>query len=108
LHWLHPLLVGDAPLPNFLGMEWCGLVPRHVLLGYEPRHASDVLAGYFVGWVRHVVATIASFSYREGAGIVTTFPLLDHPDDPLASWLLERLVQIISARTQRDAVPRSL
>jgi hypothetical protein len=108
LHWLHPLLVGDTPLPNFLGMEWCGLAPRHVLLGYEPRHASDVYAGYFVGWVRHVVATMASFSYGKGAGIVTTFPLLDHPDDPLASWLLKRLVQKISARTRSDAVPRSI
>jgi hypothetical protein len=97
LHWLHPSLLGDAPLPNFLSMVWCGLVPRHVLLGYEPRHASDLLAGYFVGWIRHVVPTIARYSFGAGAGIVTTFPLLDHPDDPLAAWLLDRLVHMASA-----------
>jgi hypothetical protein len=96
LHWLHPRVVGDAPLPRHLSMEWAGLVPRHVLVGYEPSHASDVLTGYFVGWMRHAVATTASFTHGAGAAIVTTFPLLEWPDDPLAQWLRERLLDIVS------------
>lgn len=58
----------------------------------------DVLAGYYVGWVRSTVATVGTFSHGAGAGVICTLPLAKaYGADPLATELTHRLIQIIGA-----------
>jgi hypothetical protein len=93
LHWLRPEFVGGARLGPALSSPWAGLVPDHVVLGYRPEHSLDILSGYFVGWLHHVVATTGKFGCGAGFVVVTTFPVLEpYGRDPLATWFLNRLI----------------
>jgi Glycosyl hydrolases family 2, sugar binding domain/Glycosyl hydrolases family 2, TIM barrel domain/Glycosyl hydrolases family 2 len=99
LHWLRPEFVGEARLGPAISSPWAGLVPEHVVLGYRPVHALDILSGYFVGWLHHIVATTGKFRCGAGLVVVTTFPVLEsYGRDPLATWFLNRLVDIAADR----------
>jgi Glycosyl hydrolases family 2, sugar binding domain/Glycosyl hydrolases family 2, TIM barrel domain/Glycosyl hydrolases family 2 len=96
--WLRPALTEGLALRPRIDFSWSGLTHEHVIVGYEHRHCEDVLAGFYVGWVRFTAAAAAGFACRSGAGIVTTFPLAGHyGDDPLATALLDRLIELAGA-----------
>ncbi len=92
--WLRPRLAGGLALGPRLDSAFLDLAPEHVLLGYEPAQAADVLAGLYVGWIHATAATVARARAGAGALVLCTLPLLDAGDDPLAAHLLARLVEI--------------
>jgi hypothetical protein len=95
--WLRRELRSGLPLLARVDLTWEGMNPRHVVLGYAPEAARDVLAGYYVGWIHATAATIAAFRHGAGAALACTFPLLDVAADPLARALLRRLVELAAA-----------
>ena len=96
--WLRPQLTSGLSLLPRVDLVWAGLTPRHVILGYAPETHADVLAGYYVGWLRATVATVASFRHGAGVAIACTFPLLDDAEDPLARAMLRRLRTLAGSR----------
>lgn len=101
--WLRPEVwrgVGTGPR---VGGVFEGLTPSCVITGYSSESARDVLGGYYLGWVRDMVATIGAFRHGAGAGILCAFPLQRHiPGDPLAVHLLNRLAAL--ARVVEPAI----
>lgn len=95
MHWLHPRLTARLNLGPRVDFTFAGLTPEHVITGYEAADHRDILAGYFVGWIRFPVATIATFRHGEGAAILCTFPFARYQGrDPLATVMLNRLVEL--------------
>jgi hypothetical protein len=93
--WLHPRLTGGLDIGPRVDLGFVGLVPDHVLLGYESTDRADVHAGSYVGWLQANAALVAGFRHGAGAGIVTTFPLLGEPaGDPLGRLLRARLTEM--------------
>jgi len=93
--WLLPSLSGDLPRRAPLDFIYQGVLPRHVITGYEPMtHADEVAAGMFVGWVHSPVALL--WRFRQGAGwlTVTTFDLAI--DGPAASTLRNAVLRYAS------------
>ncbi|HEX2052000.1 MAG TPA: glycoside hydrolase family 2 TIM barrel-domain containing protein [Actinomycetota bacterium] len=96
--WLRPALRAGLPLRPRVDLTFLDLVPEHVVAGYEPEAAGDVLAGLYVGWIHATAATVGTFSCGDGAGIVCTFPVAEsYGRDPLATALLDRLVDLAAA-----------
>jgi hypothetical protein len=103
---LHDQLPGLPPR-NPLDFAYEEVLPDHVLLGYDPvRHRDEVAAGMFVGWV-HAPAAIA-WTFRQGRGAVTLTTFRVAPESgPVATLLLERLIQQAAAADRRSS-PRTL
>jgi len=94
--WLRPALTEGLPLRPRMDFSFSGLTPEEVVLGYAPADNRDVLAGSYAGWVRSTVATVGAFSHGSGAGMICTLQLAKAcGDDPLATELIGRLIQII-------------
>jgi hypothetical protein len=102
--WLDHQVLPGLPLRNPLDFAYEEVLPDHVLLGYEPaRHAHEVSAGMFVGWVRAPAAILWTFNQGRGAVTLTTFRVAPETG-PVATLLLERLIQAAAQadrRTQR-------
>jgi hypothetical protein len=91
--WIDPALHPDLPRTNPLDFAFQEVIPDHVLRGYHPqRHASEVSAGMFVGWVHAPAALLWSFAQGRGQMTVTTFKLAPE-HGPIATILLEELIQ---------------
>ena len=72
-----------------------GVTADHVITGYEPAAGSDVLGGYYLGWLRDMAATVGTFRAGSGRGLVCTLRALDgYGRDPLATTLLDRLIEL--------------
>jgi hypothetical protein len=70
----------------------------HVITGYRPAARPDILGGYYLGWLRDLVATVGAFRMGSGQGIVCALPVLDrYGRDPLATALLDRLVELAAS-----------
>ncbi len=96
--WLSPVLGDGLAVGPALGLAFEGLAPRFLLAGYTSAEHLDVLAGHHLGWLHRVRASVAAFAHGGGAGIICTLPLLDvDGTDPLATALLDRMVEIASA-----------
>ncbi|MDQ3785262.1 MAG: glycoside hydrolase family 2 [Actinomycetota bacterium] len=96
--WLRPALTEGLSLRPRMDFSFSGLTPEEVVTGYAPADNRDVLAGFYVGWVRSTVATVGAFSHGSGAGIVCTLPLATaYGADPLATELTHRLIQLLGA-----------
>ena len=96
--WLRPALTEGFPLRPNIDFSFSGITPEQVVTGYTPADSSDVLAGYYVGWVRSTVATIGTFSHGSGSGIVCTLPLANgYAVNPLAGALTNRLIELLVA-----------
>ncbi|MDQ3661492.1 MAG: glycoside hydrolase family 2 [Actinomycetota bacterium] len=75
-----------------------GLTADHVVTGYSPADRTDILGGYYVGWLRDMAATVGVFRAGSGYGIVCTMPLLDgYGRDPLGTALLDRLIELAAS-----------
>jgi hypothetical protein len=100
LGWLDPQLTEGLPLGPRVDLAFLGITPEHRVRGYGPEQRSDVLAGHFLGWIRDVTATIATFRHGAGIGIVCTFPLLDGDGrDAVATAMLDRLATLAADRS---------
>ncbi len=94
-HWLSPDLLPTPALENPLDLPWAGVLPEHMILGYDSQ--DDWLAGYTLGWIQAPAATVAGFRLGDGAVLVTTFRLAEtlgaHPAaQSLMAALLTRVV----------------
>jgi hypothetical protein len=99
---LHDQLPG-LPKRNPLDFAYEEVLPDHVLLGYDPqRHRDEVAAGMFVGWVHTPAANVWTFPQGRGAVTLTTFRVAPE-HGPVATLLLERLIQQAAAAERRGA-----
>lgn len=76
------------------------VVPKRVLVGFDPREDfDDIWAGLFLGWV-HFPATFAGgFRYGDGKVLATTFDLLRYADrDPVGVVMLGDLLRFIAGK----------
>lgn len=95
MHWLHPRLTADLGLGPRVDLPFAGLVPEHVITGYEAADHRDILGGYYVGWIRYPVATIAACRHGEGVLLLCTYRFGRHYGrDPLATLMVNRLVEL--------------
>jgi hypothetical protein len=79
----------DGALLDFAHRD---IIPTLVLLGADDRaFATEVAAGSFVGWIAHPAAYVWSFAQGRGRITVTTLRLTS--DGPIASLVLESLIQ---------------
>jgi len=103
---LHEALPG-LPQRNPLDFGYEEVLPDHVLLGYDPgRHRDEVPAGMFVGWVHTPAANV--WTFRQGQGVVTLTTFRVAPESgPVATLLLERLIQHAATAERRDE-PRAV
>ena len=90
--WILPGRYEDLPETNPLDFAYQQVIPDHVLRGYHPqRHAEEVAAGMFVGWVHAPAALLWSFRQGTGRITITTFKL--SPEcSPVATVMLEELI----------------
>jgi hypothetical protein len=104
--WLDHEALPGLPNRNPLDFAYEEVLPDHVLLGHDPvRHRAEIPAGMFVGWVHAPAALI--WTFRQGRGAVTITTLRVAPEGgPVATLLLERLIQHASQAERRSA-PRS-
>jgi hypothetical protein len=95
--WMLPELQRGLPDRRPLDFAYTEVLPDHVLLGYEPvRHADEVSAGMFVGWV-HAPAAI-EWRFPQGAGSITLTTFRVAPEaGPVATHLLDRLLRRAAA-----------
>ena len=96
--WLTPELARGLPWRAPLDFAYAEVLPDHVLLGYEPeRHADEVPAGMFVGWVHAPAALVWSFAHGAGRVTITTFHVT--PDGgPIAVALFHALFTLAAGR----------
>lgn len=77
-----------------------GMTADHVVTGYTPAARSDVLGGCYLGWLRDMAATVGAFRAGSGHGLLCTLPVLDgYGRDPLATALLDRLIELAASPT---------
>jgi hypothetical protein len=74
-----------------------GVTADHVVTGYQPADHSDLLAGCYLGWLRDMVALVGAFRAGRGCALVTTLGLDGAGRDPLATALLDRLVELAAS-----------
>lgn len=78
----------------------------HVVTGYTPATHSDILGGHYLGWLRDMTATVGTFRVSSGHGLVCTLRVLDgYGRDPLATALLDRLIELAAAPTLYPSTP---
>jgi hypothetical protein len=108
--WLEPGRFPDVPEINPLDFAFQEVIPDHVLRGYHPqRHADEVSAGMFVGWVHAPAALLWSFREGEGQMTITTFKLAPE-QGPVATVLLDDLIQgagVAAAPSSRELMLQS-
>jgi hypothetical protein len=101
--WIDPEVFPALPPRPLLDFAYRDVLPDQVLLGAdEAAFAAEVAAGSFVGWIAEPAAYIWSFEQGRGRIIVTTLVL--DSDGPVASILLETLVQKASAVREKAPV----
>ncbi|MBN1421109.1 MAG: hypothetical protein JXP34_20220 [Planctomycetes bacterium] len=82
---------------RILGEEASRVRPRWGIVGVEPAHYDDVLAGAFRGWLRSPVAFTVQAKAGFGRIVFTTLRLREaYGDDPFATVGLERLIEHLS------------
>jgi hypothetical protein len=71
------------------------IVPRRVLIGWEPEHDfDDIWAGLFLGWVRLPATYVGGFRVGAGRILATTFELIrSAAEDPVSVALLGDLLR---------------
>jgi hypothetical protein len=104
--WLLPGALPGLPDRRLLDFSFEQVMPDHVLLNYDPqRHADEVSAGMFVGWIHAPAALLWSFPQGAGQLTITTFHLSPEAG-PVATAMLEGLLQQAAvagpARRQRQ------
>jgi hypothetical protein len=91
--WLLPGALRGLPERNPLDFAYAGVMPDHVLAGYEPgHHADEVTAGMFAGWVHAPAAVVWTFPQGAGRLTLTTFRLAPE-DGPVATVMLGSLLE---------------
>jgi Glycosyl hydrolases family 2, sugar binding domain/Glycosyl hydrolases family 2, TIM barrel domain/Glycosyl hydrolases family 2 len=97
-NWILPEAFSRLPVRAPLDFAYTEVAPDHVLLGYDPaKHADEVPAAMFVGWVHAPAALIWSFQQGAGSMTLTTFRLAPERG-PVATVLLDDLVHMAAAR----------
>jgi hypothetical protein len=91
--WALPGVVPGLPEGGLLGDAHGEIFPDHVLDGLDVASASDgVEVGLFSGWVHTPASLLASVDRKPGRLVVTTLRLAPE-DGPMATAMLESLVQ---------------
>lgn len=95
--WLRHDLVPGLPARNPLDFAYREVLPDHVLVGYDPaRHADEVTAGMFAGWIHAPAGLVWTFPQGRGRLTVTTFRVAPEAG-PVATLLLDRLIRAAAA-----------
>ncbi len=96
--FLRPELHEDLGSGPRLSSLFEAVTADHVVTGYTPAARSDILGGYYLGWLRDLVAIVGAFRMGSGRGIVCALPVLDrYGRDPLATALLDRLIELAAS-----------
>lgn len=105
--WILPGLSAGLPHRAPLDFAYAQVLADHVLTGYEPmQDADDVFAGMFVGWVHAPAALIWRQSWSGSAiPIITTTLHLAPESGPVATVLLEALLQLAASRIHQPSPP---
>ena len=107
-NWILPGAFPELPYKAPLDFLYEEVAPDHVMLGYDPvRHRDEVVAGMFVGWVHEPAALTWGFAQGAGVIVLTTFRLVPEAG-PLATTMLEALVQRLAGQTFESFVPDRL
>ena len=95
--WILPGLAPNLPVRAPLDFTFGEVLPDHVLTGYDPaRHADEVSAGMFAGWVHAPVAL--AWSFPQGRGRLTLTPLHVAPETgPVATVLRTALLELAAS-----------
>lgn len=95
--WILPALSAELPRRAPLDFAYQSVLPRHVLLGYDPtEHADEVWAGMFVGWIQAPAALLWTFSQGRGRLTVTTLRVADTAS-PVVCLLREAIIRLAAA-----------
>jgi hypothetical protein len=110
-NYVYPEWFENVPLHPEMGWEVDDLIPNYVLpfsdykIGGGRRmiplfgnqslaDSSEIISGYFQGWIGQVGGSIVRKSYGKGTILVVTWRLLEHyGKHPIATQVLHRLVQ---------------
>jgi hypothetical protein len=114
MNWIRQdQMFNGIPSNGTVDFAFADLTPELVLVGLTPRDfASRVHAGLFVGWVHHVVATIADRPIGRGRLMACTYRLREHLGiNPVATILVDDMIRYMSRSRdprgdQRKALPR--
>ena len=97
--WIRPDVAPNLPARAPLDFTFAEVLPDHVLTGYDPdRHAGEVWAGMFAGWVHAPVALVWSFPQGEGRVTLTTLQVAPQTG-PVATVLRSALLELASANS---------
>ncbi|MBC8101611.1 MAG: hypothetical protein H7Z41_03385 [Cytophagales bacterium] len=89
----------SLPQTRQFDFSFRGIVPRRVLVGWDPEtEADDILAGLFLGWIGFPAAFAAGFRYGDGKVLCTTFELLRNAKtDPVSVVVLGDLLKYVGS-----------
>jgi hypothetical protein len=99
----------DIGFETFPGFEAQVVAPRTVVQGVPAAHFSDVLAGFFYGWLHSNVGALVQARYGQGRLLICTFALAtSYGSDPYATHLLDSLVRYaVSSFSPQFEIPLS-
>ncbi len=104
--WIRHDVLPGLPVRNPLDFAYQEVMPDHVLTGYDPRrHADEVPAGMFAGWIHAPAALVWRFPQGRGSLTVTTFSVGPEAG-PVAGLLFDRLLRYASAAAEPPGATR--
>lgn len=88
----------DIPTNHAIDFTFSDLTPNHIILGIPPHDfQNNVFAGIFVGWLHKPIPTIARLRVGKGELLISTFQITQNlAKNPLASYLLQNLIELIN------------
>jgi hypothetical protein len=110
-NYVDPRWFENVPLQPEMGWEVDDLIPNYVLPFSDYKivggrrmiplfgnqglaESSEIISGYFQGWIGQVGGSIVQKSYGKGTILVVTWRLLEHyGKHPIATQVLNKLVQ---------------
>jgi hypothetical protein len=107
-------LFNGIPFENPIAWPFYRVMPHSVLIGFEPAHQSDIIAGAYGSFFRNtpadsqgkihtteVTGTIVQFRFGKGKLLITTFDLLKNlAEDPVATAMFNDLVHYAASDFQ--------
>jgi hypothetical protein len=79
---------------SILGWEAASVTPDFVIAGLRAEESQTALAGVFYGWLNSNRAYLAELKQGPGRMFLTTFRFQSYGQDPFATMLLDRLLEM--------------
>jgi len=94
-HYFKEELYSPLPLDNPLGMEGSAIIPNYLMRGSGVM-PSEVLAGYFEGWIWDWGASVLAIERGYGKVVLTSLNCDNYLRDPLTTVVYNNLLKALS------------